>query len=68
MGKKFYIRRRVEKGAISVETGFRSGTDGPLFRLHLPNEKPVSLTYLAAESLADCLDEALDQQEREPLT
>lgn len=64
-GKKFYGRRTHRQGPMSVQTGFRDGE--LVFRFPVPNAGPVSLTYQQASDLADCLDDALDQQDREPI-
>lgn len=63
--KKFKGRRTHRAGPMSVQTGFQHGE--VVFRFPLPGVGSVSLNYDMASDLADCLDDALDEQDKNPI-
>lgn len=62
---KFHSKRTHTKGVASVDTGFRKGE--LRFRLHPADSTPFTLTYDEMYDLADALDAAITEQEKEPL-
>jgi hypothetical protein len=64
--KKFKGRRTHRAGQMSVATGFHEGE--VKFRIPLPTVGAVTLTRQQAWDLAECLDEALDDQDQQPIT
>lgn len=66
MGKQLFVKRTHTKGKFAVETGFKAGE--LVMRVRRDgNSTPMPLSYDEAYDLADALDAALDQQERDPL-
>ncbi len=67
MGKKFWPKREYVKGESTVQAGFRDGEI--VFRVQpkQSNIQVANFTYDELLDLADALDAALDEQERDPL-
>jgi len=63
--KKFKGRRTHRSGRMSVQTGIQHNET--MFRFPLPGVGSVSLSRQDAWDLAECLDQALDDNDNDPI-